>query len=347
MPLQILVLEKNSVVLMLMKKILVVGSGSWGTALVKILLEDSETAVDWWVRSEESANYINKNGRNPKYLRSVKLDLNRLTASNNFEKMISENQTILLVTPSAFISDVIGPIENALLKDKQIISAIKGVEPKSLKILGEYLFDEKGISKDDFGVVTGPCHAEEVAQEKLSYLTFASTNSSFCEAMCAALDCSFIRVTPSADIYGTEISAVLKNVYAIASGMCHSLGYGDNFQAVLVSNAIREIKRFIAVVHPIDRDADDSAYLGDLLVTAYSQYSRNRTLGAMLGKGYSVKFALMEMEMVAEGYYATESIKKLNDKYKVKMPILDFVYNVIYGKKEVRKQAAELSKLLN
>jgi glycerol-3-phosphate dehydrogenase (NAD(P)+) len=165
--------------------------------------------------------------------------------------------------------------------------------------------------------------------------------------MCAALDCGYIKVTPSADIYGTEISAVLKNVYAIAAGMCHSLGYGDNFQAVLVSNAIREIKRFIAAVHPIDRDADDSAYLGDLLVTAYSQYSRNRTLGAMLGKGYSVKSALMEMEMVAEGYYATESIHKLNEEYAVDMPILEFVYEVIYTNKNARHESEKLSKRLN
>ena len=165
--------------------------------------------------------------------------------------------------------------------------------------------------------------------------------------MCVALDCDYIKVTPSADIYGTEISAVLKNVYAIAAGMCHSLGYGDNFQAVLVSNAIREIKRFIAAVHPIDRDADDSAYLGDLLVTAYSQYSRNRTLGAMLGKGYSVKYALMEMEMVAEGYYATESIHKLKKNHGVEMPILDFVYGVIYENKNVKEEASKLTTLLN
>ncbi|MDB4107142.1 NAD(P)H-dependent glycerol-3-phosphate dehydrogenase [Bacteroidia bacterium] len=330
-----------------MNKILVMGSGSWGTALVKILLEDSNVQVEWWVRSEESAAYINAKGRNQKYLRSVKFDMSRLRASSDAVSLVKANDIILLVTPSAFISDVMGPIDNSLLAGKKIISAIKGVEPQTLKIVGEYLFENKGVKEDDFGVITGPCHAEEVAQEKLSYLTFASTNEDFCAKMCISLDCSFIKVTPSADIYGTEISAVLKNVYAIAAGMCHSLGYGDNFQAVLVSNAIREIKRFIAAVHPIDRDADDSAYLGDLLVTAYSQYSRNRTLGGMLGKGYSIKSALVEMEMVAEGYYATESIHKLNDKYTVDMPILNFVYGVIYEKKNIREEAENLTKLLN
>ncbi|PCJ64160.1 MAG: glycerol-3-phosphate dehydrogenase [Bacteroidetes bacterium] len=330
-----------------MKKILVMGSGSWGTALVKILLEDSDVQVDWWVRSAEMAEHINAKGRNPKYLRSVKFDTNRLTAGNDAQKLVAQNDTVLLVTPSAFVSDILDTLDNNQLAGKKIISAIKGVEPKSLKIVGEYLFENKGVSEQDFGVITGPCHAEEVAQEKLSYLTFASTNDTFSKKMCAVLDCNYINVTPSADIYGTEISAVLKNVYAIAAGICHSLGYGDNFQAVLVSNAIREIKRFIAAVHPIDRDADDSAYLGDLLVTAYSQYSRNRTLGAMLGKGYSVKSALMEMEMVAEGYYATESIHKLNAQYNVNMPILDFVYSVIYEKKSARVEAGFLTKKLN
>lgn len=330
-----------------MNKILVMGSGSWGTALVKILLESANMHVDWWVRSPDMAEYINTKGRNPKYLRSVKLDTNRLKASSDVQELVAANDTILLVTPSAFVSDILDQLTNEQLVGKKIISAIKGVEPKSLKIVGEYLIEHKGVNESDFGVITGPCHAEEVAQEKLSYLTFASTNTVFCEKMCAALDCGYIKVTPSADIYGTEISAVLKNVYAIAAGMCHSLGYGDNFQAVLVSNAIREIKRFIAAVHPIDRDADDSAYLGDLLVTAYSQYSRNRTLGAMLGKGYSVKSALMEMEMVAEGYYATESIHKLNEEYAVDMPILDFVYEVIYTNKNARHESEKLSKRLN
>lgn len=330
-----------------MNKILVMGSGSWGTALVKILMENTTMRIDWWVRSAEMAEHINAKGRNPKYLRSVQLDKSRLTAGNDIAALVAANDTILLVTPSAFVSDILNKLNNEQLRDKKIISAIKGVEPNSLKIVGEYLFENKGVKEQNFGVITGPCHAEEVAQEKLSYLTFASTNTAFCEEMCAALDCNYIKVTPSADIYGTEISAVLKNVYAIAAGMCHSLGYGDNFQAVLVSNAIREIKRFIAAVHPIDRDADDSAYLGDLLVTAYSQYSRNRTLGAMLGKGYSVRSALMEMEMVAEGYYATESIYKLNQNYGVDMPILTFVYNVIYGNMNTQSEATLLTQKLN
>lgn len=324
-----------------------VGSGSWGTALVKILLEDPNMQIDWWVRGAEMAQHINTKGRNPKYLRSVKFDTERLTASNDIAALVARNQTIVLVTPSAFVTEVLDQLNNDQLTGKKILSAIKGVEPMTLKIVGEYLIENKGINEQDFGVITGPCHAEEVAQEKLSYLTVASTNQNFCQQVCEALDCDYIRVTPSADIYGTEISAVLKNVYAIAAGICHSLGYGDNFQAVLVSNAIREISLFIAAVHPINRNTDESAYLGDLLVTAYSQYSRNRTLGAMLGKGYSVTSALMEMEMIAEGYYATESIYKLNESYRVEMPILTFVYNVIYCSENARDEAVVLSSKLN
>lgn len=330
-----------------MEKILVVGSGSWGTALVKIILENKQLNVDWWVRNEQVAKKINTSGKNPKYLRPVQLDTQRVRASSDIKQLIACNSTILLVTPSAFIADLFKDVSAEDLMDKKIISAIKGVEPKTLKIIGEYFFEHKGVQENNFGVITGPCHAEEVALEKLSYLTFASTNSVFADSICEMLSCDYISVSPSADIYGTEIAAVLKNVYAIACGMCHSLGYGDNFQAVLVSNAIREIKRFIAAVHPIDRDTDDSAYLGDLLVTAYSQYSRNRTLGAMLGKGYSVESALLEMEMIAEGYYATESMYKFNFNFGVQMPILDFVYQIIYQKNDPKEAAIQLSQQLN
>lgn len=323
------------------------GGGSWGTALVKIILEHAEIEVDWWVRSEEHANYINSYGSNPKYLRSVHLDKERLYVSTDALELVKNNNLIILVTPSAFTYELMDQIPNELLEGKHIFSAVKGVVPQTRQILGDYLFSNKSVLAENFGVITGPCHAEEVAQERLSYLTCASINSAICAEMADILSCRYIRVTESADIYGTEITAVLKNVYAIASGVCHSLGYGDNFQAVLVSNSIREIKRFIEAVHPIDRDTDGSAYLGDLLVTAYSQYSRNRTLGAMLGQGYSVKSALMEMQMIAEGYYATESIHILNEQYKVDMPILDFVYDIIYGNLSAKECVEELTSRLN
>ena len=326
-------------------KFAVFGGGSWATAIVKMLCENLEH-VGWYMRNVDAIKHIKKEQHNPNYLSAVEFNTNKLKLSNDINEMVEYADYLIFVIPSAFIHQELEKLK-ASLGGKVIISAIKGIVPESSLIVGEHFNTFLNVAFDDIGVISGPCHAEEVAQEKLSYLTFASTNSAFCDQMCVALDCGYIKVTPSADIYGTEISAVLKNVYAIAAGMCHSLGYGDNFQAVLVSNAIREIKRFIAAVHPINRDADDSAYLGDLLVTAYSQYSRNRTLGAMLGKGYSVKSALMEMEMVAEGYYATESIFKLNQNYGVEMPILEFAYNVIYGNKNARTQAIDLTKKLN
>lgn len=323
-----------------------IGGGSWGTALVKILLENPEVEVDWWLRKQEAADYINEHGSNPKYLRSVKLDTTRVKASSDLDSLIDQNEILLLVTPSAFVYDILEPIDNDRFKGKKVISAIKGVVPQSLQILGDYLFTSKALETNQFGVITGPCHAEEVAQERLSYLTFASTNEEFSINMAKQFSCHYIVTSPSADIYGTEIAAVLKNVYAIAAGICHSLGYGDNFQAVLVSNAIREIKRFIEAVHPINRDTDGSAYLGDLLVTAYSQYSRNRTFGAMLGKGYSVRSARMEMEMVAEGYYAAQSIFDLNKEYQVNMPILDFVHDIVYENVNPKSIVAALTKKL-
>ncbi len=330
-----------------MNKVLVLGSGSWGTALVKILLEHSDTKVDWWVRSEETAEYIRTKGSNPKYLRSVKFDTSRINVSTNVQELISQNDIVLLVTPSAFVYDLIHPIPKEEFANKTIISAVKGVIPQTLQIIADYLMTDKEVKEEHFLVVTGPCHAEEVAQEKLSYLTVAGKSKKLRKKFAKALRCNFINVTHTDDIYGTEITAVLKNVYSIAAGICHSLGYGDNFQAVLMSNAIREIKKFIKAYHPIKRDTNKSAYLGDLLVTGYSQYSRNRTFGAMLGKGYSVRSALMEMEMISEGYYATESIHKLNEKYDVEMPILDFVYNIVYQKRNAKQQAKLLTQCLN
>jgi glycerol-3-phosphate dehydrogenase (NAD(P)+) len=218
------------------------------------------------------------------------------------------------------------------LKNKFVVSAIKGLVPAENLIIGSYMNKNYGVPPESLGVISGPCHAEEVALERLSYLTISCQDVNKARVFSSLLSCSYIKTTISDDIYGTEYSAVLKNIMAIASGICHGLRYGDNFQAVLLSNGIQEIKRFVDTVHPISRDIKSSAYLGDLLVTAYSQFSRNRNFGVMLGKGYSVKYAQMEMLMIAEGYYAVKSIKEINKQYKVNMPITDAVYNIIYEK---------------
>jgi glycerol-3-phosphate dehydrogenase (NAD(P)+) len=252
-----------------------------------------------------------------------------------------------LAIPSAFLDGSFSIIKEAELKGKIIFSAIKGIVPQQNLIVGEYLNKMYNVPLENIGVITGPCHAEEVALEKLSYLTIASINTGNAQIVSNLLNCRYLKSTVSDDIYGTEFSAVLKNVIALAGGICHGLGYGDNFLAVLISNAIQEIKRFVDAVHPIDRDIKASAYLGDLLVTAYSQFSRNRMFGTMLGKGYSVKQAQLEMNMIAEGYYAVKCVYEINKKFKVNMPITNAVYNIIYQNKDVRKEITQLTHLLS
>lgn len=318
-------------------KVGVIGGGSWATALVKILCDnETEKEIYWWVRTQEKADYLTEYGHNPDYISSVEFRQDFVHFTSNLKDCILKSDVIILAVPSAFVHETFKELSPSFFEDRTVISAVKGMIPETGQILGEYFEKNWGIDSREIGVITGPCHAEEVALERLSYLTIASENSHLSHEVAGLLQCQYIKTTTTDDIYGTEYSAVLKNVYAIAAGICHGMGYGDNFLSVLVSNAIREIKRFIAKVHPINRDIDDSAYLGDLMVTAYSQFSRNRTFGHMLGKGYSVRSAQLEMNMIAEGYYATASIYKLNLTYKVNMPILDFVYQVIYEKKNPR-----------
>jgi glycerol-3-phosphate dehydrogenase (NAD(P)+) len=309
----------------------VIGSGSWGTALVKLLCNNNEN-VKWYVRNQEHIDYIKKYKHNPRYLSSVDFNVDKLSISNDAEDIIKNSDIIVLAIPSAFLNGVLKTIDKSVFRDKLFFSAIKGIVPEHLLIVGEYLQKIYEVPLNNIGVITGPCHAEEVALEKLSYLTVACAQTENANKMAEVLKCRYIKVSTSDDIYGTECSAVLKNVMAIAAGICHGIGYGDNFQAVLISNAIQEISDFVKAVHPINRDINDSAYLGDLLVTAYSQFSRNRMFGTMLGKGYSVKMAQLEMNMIAEGYYGVKCIEEINKQFNVNMPISKAVYNIIYEK---------------
>ena len=311
------------------KSVAVIGSGSWATALVK-LLSNNLQEVNWFMRSEDDCKYVKQNLHNPRYLSSVQFNENKLKLFSDVEACIKNADVIVLAVPSAFCHDTIKDLPKELLADKIIFSAIKGIIPQYNLIVGEYLNKVFEVPLNQIGVIAGPCHAEEVALEKLSYLTLACTDINNAETLAAMLRCRYMKVTCSDDIYGTEYSAVLKNVVAIAGGVCHGLGYGDNFLSVLVSNAIQEIERFVKAVHPIDRDIKASAYLGDLLVTAYSQFSRNRMFGAMLGKGYSVKMAQLEMNMIAEGYFAVKCVHQINKTYNVDMPITQAVYNICY-----------------
>jgi len=322
--------------------IAVIGGGSWATALVKILSNNTNN-ISWWVRKKETAEHIRTHRHNPDYISDVEVDTKKVKVTSDINEAVSSAGILILAVPSAFLKDALKPLSKEALKNKIIVSAIKGIVPDELLSIGEYLNKKWNVSFQNFAVITGPCHAEEVAMERLSYLTIASQNNSGAKKVASLLNCDYIRTTVSDDIYGTEYAAVLKNVVAIACGICHGLGYGDNFQAVLVSNSIQEIKRFVDAVHPIKRDINDSAYLGDLLVTAYSQFSRNRTFGTMVGKGYSVKSAQLEMNMVAEGYYAVKGVYQLNKKLKVKMPVTTAVYNILYEKKSAAKEMKMLT----
>jgi len=326
-------------------KIGVIGGGSWATAIVKMLCENVDS-VNWWMRNEEAIQHINTYGHNPNYISDAELKKSKLNLSSDINEVVKNSDYLVLAVPSAFLKSTLKNLEIPL-KDKIIISAIKGIVPENNTIVGEFIHNQYDVPYENIGVITGPCHAEEVALERLSYLTIACSDVEKAKFFANAISGRYIKTTVSDDIYGTEYAAVLKNVIALASGICHGLGYGDNFQAVLVSNAIREIKRFVDQAHPIDRDIKESAYLGDLLVTAYSQFSRNRTFGEMIGRGYSVNSAQLQLKMIAEGYYAVKCIMEINEKLKVEMPITQAVYNILYDRKSAKKQVKLLTDKLN
>ncbi len=324
----------------------VVGSGSWATAIVKILGNNCDK-VTWWIRNQKTVQYIKKYGNNPNYLSDIRFDPKKINPVSEIELAINSSDIIILAVPSAFLTSVLNKLTPKHFKGKIIFSAIKGIVPEKNLIVGDFLNKIYKIPVESIGVITGPCHAEEVALEKLSYLTIACTNTATAEKLAEMMRCRYMKVMVSDDIYGTEYAAVIKNILAICSGIGHGLGYGDNFQAVLISNGIAEIKRFVDRVHPITREITDSAYLGDLLVTAYSQFSRNRTFGNMVGKGYGVKAAQLEMNMIAEGYYASKCVKQINRKHKVQMPICDTVYRILYEKAVPKAEMKKLSEKLN
>lgn len=328
-------------------KILVVGGGSWATANIKMLTDNTTPKeIFWWMRNPEAVEHVQKFGHNPNYLSSVEVKLPAQNISTDLRSLIAGADIVLLNVPAAFLKEALEGISADDLAGKKIVSAIKGIVPDENQIIAEFLNQHYDIPFDHFAVISGPCHAEEVALEKLSYLTIASQDADLATEFAAMINTRYIKTIVSDDIYGTEYGAVLKNIYAIASGICHGVGYGDNFQSVLISNAIRELERFVAAVHPIDRDIKESAYLGDLLVTAYSQFSRNRTFGNMIGKGYTVRSAQLEMNMVAEGYYAVNCLHEVNKQYNVDMPICDAVYAVLYEKRNPYLEMKNLAEKL-
>lgn len=326
-------------------KIAVIGGGSWATAIIKMLGENLDS-FHWWMRNEDTINHIKKFGHNPNYISSAELKKTKINITSDINEIVNEADCLILAVPSAFLKktldSIIVPIDN-----KFIVSAIKGIIPEHNTIIGDFLRDYYNLDVNNIAVLTGPCHAEEVAMERLSYLTIASQNIKKANWFAKKLSCRYIKTNVSNDIYGTEYAAIIKNIVALAAGICHGLGYGDNFQAVLISNAIREIKRFVDVVKPIKRDIKESAYLGDLLVTAYSQFSRNRMFGEMIGRGYSIDAAHLKIKMVVEGYYAVKCIYETNLAQKINMPITEKVYQILYENKSPKNQMRLLSDGLN
>jgi glycerol-3-phosphate dehydrogenase (NAD(P)+) len=310
------------------RKIGVLGGGSWATALVKIIHENMDQ-VNWYLRDRSNIEYLKEYHHNKNYISSISFDTGKIRFYNDLNEIVRDSDVLFFVIPAAFLKEALAELEEEL-KGKTIVSAIKGIIPEDNLIIAEYFSQYFGVDPEKMVIISGPCHAEEVALERLSYLTVASQRQQLAEEIAQILRTHYMRTSVTDDIFGTEYAAVLKNIFAIAAGICHGLGYGDNFLAVLIANGMQEIQRFVEAVHPIKRDLHHSAYLGDLLVTAYSQFSRNRTFGNMIGKGYSVKSAQLEMNMIAEGYYAARSIMETNKSYKAKMPISEAVYNILY-----------------
>jgi len=298
------------------------------------------------MRDADQIAHIEREGSNPKYLSDVKLDSTKLDLSSEISETIDKYDILILAVPSAFLKDALSGLPREVLKNKIVFSAIKGIVPENNTIIGEFIHNQYDLPFSDIGVITGPCHAEEVALEKLSYLTVACIDESKAEIVAEKLSCDYINVRVSDDIYGTEYAAVLKNIMAVANGICRGLGYGDNFQAVLISNGIKEIKRFVDAVHPITRDIKSSAYLGDLLVTAYSEFSRNRTFGNLIGSGDSISSAQEKMNMVAEGYYAVKCVSEVNKQHSVEMPITDAVYEILYNDASPEAEMKNLASIM-
>ncbi|MBL7810694.1 MAG: glycerol-3-phosphate dehydrogenase [Bacteroidetes bacterium] len=323
------------------KRIGVLGSGSWATALVKIVSEQPDIRVNWWIRNEENASEIRQYGHNPNYLSAVQLDLNKVYPSSDIQFVLDESDLVILAIPSAFLHLA---LKNTELPASQIyVSAVKGIDPNTRLVIARYLEQKHNIAPEQIGLITGPCHAEEVALEKLSYLTISALSTDLASRIESNIRCRYINTTINNDLYGAEYAAVLKNIYAIGAGIAHGLGYGDNFQAVYAGAALREMETFLDSLHETHRDVKNAAYLGDLLVTCYSQFSRNRTFGNMLGKGYTVQSAQLEMNMIAEGYYATSTVHGMCQELGIDLPVISAVNEVVYGGAPARVVFAALA----
>lgn len=306
------------------------GGGSWATAIAKIVM-NHEDKITWYMRRDDRIEEFKRLHHNPAYLTGLHFDVDRIHFSSDINQVVRENDTLIFVVPSPYIKGHLKRLK-ANMREKMVVTAIKGIVPDESITVSRYFQRMFNVPEEQVACIGGPSHAEEVALDRLCYLTVGCRDLENARVVADLFTNKYVKTSISTDIEGIEFSSVLKNVYAIAAGICHGLKMGDNFQAVLVANAVQEMKRFLTAVQPEDRHVSDSAYLGDLLVTMYSNFSRNRVFGTMIGQGYSVKTAQLEMEMIAEGYYGTNCMKILNKRYHVNMPILDAVYSILYEK---------------
>ncbi len=315
-------------------RVAILGSGSWATALAKLALT-TQGQINWYIRRQEVIDEFRAKGKNPSYLSAAKFDVTRINFSSDINEIIANSDIMILAIPSPYVKQSLNKIKRSLSR-KIVISAVKGMIPDDNQIVTDYLHQRFKMPEANIAIIAGPCHAEEIALERLSYLTIGCADRATAERVAPIFQTDYCRTVTSTDVVGLEYSSVMKNIYAIAAGMCQALHYGDNFQAVLLSNAIQEIQRFATAMSNVPRDITASGYLGDVLVTGYSQFSRNRQFGQMLGLGYSVKAAQMEMEMVAEGYYGTKAIYEANQRMKVALPIVDAMYEILYNKQKAK-----------
>lgn len=334
------------------KQIGIIGNGSWGTALAKILT-DNGARVCWWIRNTEAVEYLKARRQNPHYLQSVKFREGAVFPTGNLEELFARCEVIIFCVPAAYAQGVLEQFSAAQLDGKTIVSAIKGILPFSNQLLNDYLVTQFGFDIRHYVSITGPCHAEEVASERLSYLTFSCLEESRAEAVAALFANQYLRTTFNHDIWGAQLAAVLKNIYALGAGIAHSLDYGDNFLSVYITNCYREMYRFLQkhfdLVHPSEDRPDfhTSAYLGDLLVTAYSLHSRNRRFGVMIGKGYSVEAASLEMNMVAEGYHAAKCMQVTASQHAIAIPIATAIYHILWQHQKPEEVFAAMEAILS
>lgn len=340
----------------------IIGSGSWATALAKILT-DNKSTINWWIRNEAIIKHLQTRHHNPNYISSVYFDASLLHVSNDVSKVITNSDCVLIAVPSAYIVDTLKGLDKNIFKKKKIISAVKGILPQENLLLNDYLKNNFEVGLNDYFTVMGPCHAEEVAAEKLSYLTFSGADETLAAKIASYFTTEYISTIVNNDVYGVQFAAVLKNIYALGSGMAHGLEYGDNFLSVFIANCADEMAGFLrkAGIRHIEvgiHDGEDpvshkknanyaaSVYLGDLLVTCYSLFSRNRTFGNMIGKGYSVQSAKLELNMVAEGYNASKCIYQVNKEIGAEMPIAETIYRILWENVKVGEGFKQIENLL-